>query len=145
MLMIQYNMSPDTIVGNDIDVVQKHILQKAKDPSIIRYVNSDQFAQDFIRFGGEQVLTDQVPEMLHKTLIDANVTLTANRTVFDRDQQGIIPGIIDDYYAERSTIKKQMLSVESELERVKEEMKKRALIKQEDQSEYRGDRKRYKL
>jgi DNA polymerase elongation subunit (family B) len=145
MLMIQYNMSPDTIVGNDIEVVQKHILQKAKDPSIIRYVNSDQFAQDFIRFGGEQVLTDQVPEMLHKTLIDANVTLTANRTVFDRDQQGIIPGIIDDYYAERSTIKKQMLSVESELERVKEEMKKRTLIKQEDQSEYRGDRKRYKL
>ena len=145
MLMIQYNMSPDTIVGNDIEVVQKHILRKAKDPGIIRYVNSNQFVKDFHNFTAEQVLTEQVPEMLRNTLIDANVTLTANRTVFDKDQQGIIPGIIDDYYSERSTIKKQMLSVESEMERVKEEMKKRALVQQEAQAEYRGDRKRYKL
>lgn len=145
MLMIQYNMSPDTIVGNDIEVVQKHILRKAKDPGIIRYVNSNQFVKDFHNFTAEQVLAEQVPEMLRNTLIDANVTLTANRTVFDKDQQGIIPGIIDDYYSERSTIKKQMLSVESEMERVKEEMKKRALVQQEAQAEYRGDRKRYKL
>lgn len=145
MLMIQYNMSPDTIVGNDIEVVQKHILRKAKDPSIIRYVNSNQFVKDFHNFTAEQVLAEQVPEMLRNTLVDANVTLTANRTVFDKDQQGIIPGIIDDYYSERSTIKKQMLSVESEMERVKEEMKKRALVQQEAQAEYRGDRKRYKL
>lgn len=145
MLMIQYNMSPDTIVGNDIEVVQKHILRKAKDPSIIRYVNSNQFVKDFHNFTAEQVLAEQVPEMLRNTIVDANVTLTANRTVFDKDQQGIIPGIIDDYYSERSTIKKQMLSVESEMERVKEEMKKRALVQQEAQAEYRGDRKRYKL
>lgn len=145
MLMIQYNMSPDTIVGNDIEVVQKHILRKAKDPGIIRYVNSNQFNQDFISFNAHQVLSEQVPEMLHRTLVDANVTLTANRTVFDKDHQGIIPGIIDDYYSERSAIKKQMLSVESEMERVKEEMKKRALVQQEAQEEYRGDRKRYKL
>jgi DNA polymerase elongation subunit (family B) len=145
MLMIQYNMSPDTIVGNDIEVVQKHILRKAKDPGIIRYVNSNQFVKDFHNFTAEQVLAEQVPEMLRNTLVDANVTLTANRTVFDKDQQGIIPGIIDDYYSERSTIKKQMLSVESEMERVKEEMKKRALVQQEAQAEYRGDRKRYKL
>lgn len=145
MLMIQYNMSPDTIVGNDIEVVQKHILRKAKDPGIIRYVNSNQFTKDFLSFNAHQVLTEQVPEMLHKTLVDANVTLTANRTVFDKEQQGIIPGIIDDYYSERSVIKKQMLSVESEMERVKEEMKKRALMQQESQEEYRGDRKRYKL
>lgn len=145
MLMIQYNMSPDTIVGNDIEVVQKHILQKAKDPDIIRYVNSNQFVKDFLNFGGEQVLSEQVPEMLRGALVDANVTMTANRTVFDKDHQGIIPSIIDDYYSERSTIKKQMLSVESQMERVKEEMKKRALIQQESQEEYRGDRKRYKL
>lgn len=145
MLMIQYNMSPDTIVGNDIEVVQKHILQKAKNPDIIRYVNSNQFVKDFLNFGAEQVLSEQVPEMLRGTLVDANVTLTANRTVFDKDHQGIIPSIIDDYYSERSVIKKQMLSVESQMERVKEEMKKRALIQQESQEEYRGDRKRYKL
>ena len=145
MLMIQYNMSPDTIVGNDFDTVQKHILRKATDPGIIRYVNSNQFARDFHEFSIEKVLADDVPETLQKTLVDANVTLSANKTVFDKDQQGIIPAIIDDYYAERSVIKKQMLSVESEIERVKEEMKKRALIKQESSDEYRGDRKRYKL
>jgi DNA polymerase elongation subunit (family B) len=144
-LMMQYNMSPDTIVGNDIEVVQKHILRKAKDHDTIRYVNSNQFVKDFHMFNAEQVLAEQVPEMLQKTLIDANVTLTANRTVFDKDHRGIIPTIIDDYYAERSIIKKQMLSVESEMERAKEEMKKRDLMRREAKEEYRGDRKRYKL
>lgn len=145
MLMIQYNMSPDTIIGNDFDTIQKHILQKAKSPDIIRYVNSQQFIKDFHSFSAAQVLADEVPDMLQNVLVDANVTLTANKTVFDKEKQGIIPSIIDDYYAERSVIKKQMLSVESEMERVKEELKKRTLIKQESSDEYRGDRKRYKL
>lgn len=145
MLMIQYNMSPDTIVGNDFDIVQKYILQKAKSSDIIRYINSSEFTTDFHSFDMNVVLEDRVPEMLRKTLIDANVTLTANRTVFVRDEQGMIPSIIEDYYSERSVIKKEMLSIESELELVKEEMTRRSLLENELEIEYIGESKRYRL
>jgi DNA polymerase elongation subunit (family B) len=144
-LMMGYNMSPDTFIGNDIDVVKKHILKKVSSPDIIRYVNSRQFIEDFHKFDGDTILSGNVPEIFTKMLSDANVTIAANKTFFDKDIRGIIPAIIDQYYAERSTIKKEMLSVESDLERVKEELKRRALMKEEKTSEYRGDRKRYKL
>lgn len=145
-LIQQFNMSPDTIIGNDFDDVKKYLLQKAKSPDIIEYIESSDFAKDFHSFDGQVVLDDNVPDMIRKTLIDTNTTLTANKTVFDREKQGIIPSIIEEYYDERALIKTNMLEVESEIERIKEEMEKRALLKTEEvETEYRGDRKRYKL
>jgi DNA polymerase elongation subunit (family B) len=141
-LMINFNMSPDTIVGNDFDVVQKYMLQKASDSDIIRYLNSKQFLEDFMTFNSNVVLADEVPTMLKRALVDTNVCITANKTVFMRDKQGIIPSIIDEYYTERKHIKTKMLSVESEMELVKEELKRRNMLR-EKKEEYRGERKRY--
>lgn len=144
MLMIQYNMSPDTIIGKEITEVKDHLLKKSKSPYISDYIRSDDFAKDFQEFDMYTVLEDRIPELLKNALVDTNVTISANRTVFDRDNQGIIPSIIDDYYAERKVIKKEMLNVESELELVKEEMARRRLETEEVETEYRGEHKRYK-
>ena len=144
-IFLQFNMSPETIIGNDFDVVQKALLRKATDSDVIRYLNSKQFLEDFMTFNSDVVLADEVPNMLKRALIDTNTTISANRTVFDCDTRGIIPSIIDEYYGERKKIKKEMLSVESELELVKDELKRRSILKKNAIEDYRGDRKRYKL
>jgi len=47
---------------------------------------------------------------------DPSVSVCANGVCFDNETVGIIPGIIDEYYNNRSLVKKQMLAVEQQLE-----------------------------
>ena len=48
--------------------------------------------------------------------LDKNVSVAANGVKFTNEFKGVIPGIIDEYYGNRSVIKKKMLGVEQQLE-----------------------------
>lgn len=51
--------------------------------------------------------------------VNDNYSIAASGVAFSKERQGIIPELIVDYYAERSTIKKRMLSAKSEYEKSK--------------------------
>ena len=87
MTIVQYNMSPETIVDDcecgmpsDVDLYLKGI---------------------------------QTP----KEILDLDYTLAANGVMFTKKKQGFIPNIIENYYAERKTIKKNMIKLKQEYEK----------------------------
>jgi len=61
---------------------------------------------------------------------DPSVAVTANGVCFRKDKLGIIPEIIDEYYNNRSQIKKQMLAVEQQLEN-ETDPRQKAILKKE--------------
>ena len=85
-LIVQYNMSPETITP-------------AQAPNgVLGYLESDPIPRDFRK---------------------ENIAIAANGSTYDKSKQGILPQIIIDYYAERSEVKKQMLSKEREYQKEK--------------------------
>lgn len=97
MTIVQYNMSPETIVegahyGMPCDV-------------------------DFYLKGIE------LPEEIRKM----NVAVAANGVMFRKDKQGFLPEIIENYYAERKTTKKKMLGVKQKYEETHAEELKREM------------------
>jgi len=80
-LMLQYNMSPETLVNDRREYVTQDMVLNGE------YQNDD-----------------------------PSVSVCANGVCFRNNQVGIIPGIINEYYRNRVTIKKQMLAVEQQLE-----------------------------
>jgi DNA polymerase elongation subunit (family B) len=61
---------------------------------------------------------------------DKSVSVAANGACFTNEFKGVIPEIIDEYYGNRSIIKKKMLSVEQELEVTTDPQHKSALSKE---------------
>lgn len=59
---------------------------------------------------------------------DASYSVCANGVCFSNKRLGVIPEIIEEYYGNRSVIKKNMLAVEQEMEEIKKEMTNRGLI-----------------
>ena len=57
--------------------------------------------------------------LLHSTSINENVSVAANGSCYYKDQQGILPKIIESYYEERKAVKKQMLVAQQEYEKQK--------------------------
>lgn len=53
---------------------------------------------------------------------DKAKSVAANGACFSNEKLGIIPGIIEEYYSNRSKIKKEMLRVEQEIELIKHEI-----------------------
>jgi len=80
-LMLQYNMSPETYMPQEREVV----------------------TQDMV-LNGDFKNTNP------------NMSVAANGVCFRNDKVGIIPSIIDEYYNNRSVIKKQMIAVEQQFE-----------------------------
>jgi DNA polymerase elongation subunit (family B) len=121
-LMLQYNMSPETYSPSHN----------------MRIPDGMTDFQDLILDGK------------FKRIENLEYSVGANGVCFDNRKLGIIPQIIEEYYAERSRVKKKMLSVESQIERVKEEIESRKTLKKEQISanieDHNGlERKRYKL
>ncbi len=56
---------------------------------------------------------------------DKDFSVCANGVHFTNSKLGVIPEIIEEYYSNRSKIKKEMLKYESKLEKINEEMSKR--------------------
>ena len=75
-LIVQYNMSPETLTGNST-------------------------------YGGVDYYMDG-----NKTDIDFSTA--ANGSTYRKDKQGVIPTIIEDYYSERSSVKKMQLASEKQ-------------------------------
>ena len=64
--------------------------------------------------------TDFYLEHDRSTQVDDTYSVCASGVPFMKDKQGIIPELIVDYYAERTSIKKKMLSTQSEYEKTKD-------------------------
>lgn len=138
-LMLQYNMSPETIIegGSLMNIVQE-IRSNLNNPEHAEYAEQ---VREFVESGGYMEIYSNIGEkMLNSPIGDDNVELfhkankmhnyivSANGALFRKDSQGIIPQIIDEKYAERKAVKNEMLSVESEIEEIKAEMKKRGSV-----------------
>jgi hypothetical protein len=92
------------------------------------------------------ILHNGLDNQLSEAISVLNLAMTANGALYRRDEIGVIPSIIVDYYAERKEVKKEMLSVESEIEAIKAELERRRIQKKsQTDAEYKGDRKRYKV
>ena len=97
-LMLQYNMSPETYLPNEREVV----------------------TQDMV-LNGEFKNTNP------------NMSVAANGVCFRNDEVGIIPSIIDEYYNNRSVIKKQMIAVEQQFEVETDPVEKKRLKREMNQ------------
>ena len=97
-LMLQYNMSPETYLPNEREVV----------------------TQDMV-LNGEFKNTN------------TNMSVAANGVCFRNDKVGIIPSIIDEYYNNRSVIKKQMIAVEQQFEIETDPVEKKRLKREMNQ------------
>lgn len=87
MTIVQYNMSPETIVNDSSYGMPCDV--------------------DFYLKGVD--LPPEVREM--------NVAVAANGVMFRKDKQGFLPEIIESYYTERKATKKQMLGVQQQYEK----------------------------
>lgn len=92
------------------------------------------------------ILDNGLDANLSEAIRVLDLAMTANGALYRRDNIGLIPSIINDYYDERKEVKKEMLSVESEIERIKSELESRRLKNNNKPlPEYKGDKKRYKI
>ena len=82
--------------------------------------------ETFQRYRREEVSQDMVLEGRYKNN-DKSVSVAANGVCFTNDKLGVIPEIIEEYYGNRSVIKKEMLRVEQMAEDETDPKKKKAL------------------
>jgi DNA polymerase elongation subunit (family B) len=102
-LIQQYNMSPETLVSNYDESMYDILSQKVDVDSLL----------------DQKVKTE--------TLKSSGVCLTANKQLFSISKRGFLAELMESFYEDRSRYKKMMLTSKKELERVKEEMKRRGI------------------
>jgi len=102
-IMMTFNMSPETLVDG-----QKYLADEEK--SIVRLLDY---------------------EVDTKTIHDEGVTMVANGQCFRKDKKGIIPELIEHYFAARQVAKKQMLQEEKKLQHIDEEYKDSTSVERE--------------
>ena len=81
-LIVQYNMSPETLVN------------QSEPEGVDYYLNIDK-------------------------QVGSQFAVTANGSTYRKDRDGVIPTIIEDYYDERSSIKKMMIAAEKQYQKTK--------------------------
>ena len=81
-LIVQYNMSPETLVN------------QSEPEGVDYYLNIDK-------------------------QVESQFAVTANGSTYRKDRDGVIPTIIEDYYDERSSIKKMMIAAEKQYQKTK--------------------------
>ena len=106
-IIVQANISPETLVRDKIpkpDYFDEH-LDTSVQPPLIKYI-----PKCFNRV--EKYLNGEID-------MDPNYSTCANNVMFYKSNQGIIPSLIVEYYAERSEIKKKMLDAMSRYQKDK--------------------------
>lgn len=105
------------IMSFDLNSLYPHLIMQA---NMSPETSLDEMVSNYI----------SVDTCLSKQPIEApkDVAIAPNGALFSKKNQGIIPKIIEQYYADRKNIKKQMLTKEQELENVKAELAKRGLL-----------------
>jgi len=95
-IIMQYNMSPETIVDHRVPgITVDYLLEALKNDTSL-----------------------DIPE---------NMTMTATGQCFRNNKSGIIPEVIESYYAERSKTKTKMLELKKEYEKTEDKETKRAI------------------
>lgn len=93
-IIVQWNMSPETLLRSPRDQVHGGI-------------------DHFLNFYGS------VTDPLHPVVRESNVAVAANGSAYRKDKDGVIPGIIIDYYDERRSVKNMMLAAEQSYQKGK--------------------------
>lgn len=95
-LIMQYNISPEMLVDREID--------------------------ENVMFTIDQLVSKNVDLSFLK---EENLSMTANKAFFRRDDQGFLAAIMDQLYKQRKVVKKKMLEVKSDAELIKAILKER--------------------
>ena len=105
----------DWVISLDLASLYPHLmLQYNMSPETYMDIEKEPVSQDIVLEGKyENPYNDR--------------TICANGVAFSKNKVGIIPEIIDEYYNNRKKIKKEMITVENELELIKEQLKEREL------------------
>ena len=90
-LIMQYNISPEKLI--DRDEIDNPLLFGVDD--LVNGIADTDFLKDL------------------------NLSMTANKAFFERDEQGFLPQMMDMLYTQRKTVKKQMLVHEQDVETIK--------------------------
>jgi len=134
-LMMQYNMSPETLVkgGNVYTVIQK-IRENADDPEhseyaerVLEFIDSGLYNRIYSNMTTiflDNSLTEEDIELFKLANKMHNYAICVNGALFTKDFEGMIPKIINEKYAERKDVKTKMLQKESELEKINSKMEK---------------------
>lgn len=97
-LMMQYNISPEMLVEREVD--------------------------DNLFFGIDDLVNGTATTQFLK---DENLSMTANKAFFRRDEQGFLGGMMESLYDQRKSVKKQMLKDSSTVESIKGILKARGV------------------
>lgn len=98
-LIMQYNISPEMLVDSPFE------------PEDLMFTVSD-------------LVAGKVDTQFVK---DADLSMTANKAFFKRDEQGFLPAIMDNLYSQRKVVKKKMLEADSDVELIKSILKERGV------------------
>jgi DNA polymerase elongation subunit (family B) len=111
----------DWIVSFDLNSLYPHLM-----------MGYNMSPETYLSSRKETVTPDLVLNGLYRNE-DPEVAVAANGACFTKAKRGIIPQIIEEYYARRKKVKKQMLKVEQEIEVCKDPKDKLALKKKANQ------------
>lgn len=104
-LIMQYNISPETLAGQIEDLVIEDDVEKAVDMILDGFVNEER----------TQILKDK------------NLSLTAGGAVYTKEKRGFVPILMENMYNDRTVFKKKMLEEKKKLVSIEAEMKKRGM------------------
>lgn len=125
-LIMQYNISPDTlVVRDDLQYLKDHTKsQESIDAAdtLLSNMNGDR-----VRIDVDTILKDGVPENIQKAAKYLNLGVAANGHLFNNRKQGFLSFLMEDVYVKRKQMKNKMIDAEKKLELIKAEMHKRGL------------------
>jgi len=98
MLIVQYNISPDTYVGMKEDITIDNCLDR------------------------------QLGSMLEDELGNNNLTICPNGVMFSKEKVGFLPELMELKFSQRNQAKKKMLLVKQEIENIDMELTRRGLL-----------------
>ena len=98
MLIVQYNISPDTYVGMKEDITIDKCLDR------------------------------QLGSMLEDELSNNNLTMCPNGVMFSKEKVGFLPELMELKFSQRNQAKKKMLLVKQEIENIDMELARRGLL-----------------
>lgn len=85
-IMISLNMSPETKVGNIIDITDEDVT--------IKHVNGQEFKLSLAKFA--------------RFVETEKIAITKAKVLFSQKTKGILPKIVDEYYKERVAVREEM-------------------------------------
>jgi len=115
-LMMQYNISPETLINVDF-------LESSTNPAAKELLKHWDTENKVIKVDIEDLINGN--SKFTPLLNAMNLSMAANGALFTNEYYGILPKLVDKFYDMRIGKKKGMLDAYSEIERLKNELKRR--------------------